>query len=39
MLLELQAQAQTGGSKGAMPPQIFRKDGHFVLWEAFFQTK
>jgi len=27
------------GGKGAMPPQIFRKYSHFVLWEAFFQTK
>ena len=23
------------GAKGAMPPQIFRKYSHFVLWEAF----
>jgi len=26
-------------TKEAMPPQRFRKYSHFVLWEAFFQTK
>jgi len=27
------------GVKGAMPPQILGKYSHFLLWEAFFQTK
>jgi len=27
------------GPKGPCPPQMFRKYSHFVLWEAFFQTK
>jgi len=27
------------GQRGHGPPQIFRKYSHFVLWEAFFQTK
>jgi len=28
-----------GGPKGPCPPQIFRNYSHFVLREAFFQTK
>jgi len=29
-----------GGPKRGMPPKKnFRKCSHFVLWEAFFQTK
>ena len=27
------------GGKGDMDPQTFEIDSHFVLWEAFFQTK
>ena len=27
------------GAKVAMPPKMFSKSRHFVLWEAFFQTK
>ena len=27
------------GGKGAMATQIFKKYSHFVVWEAFFQTK
>jgi len=28
-----------GREQKAMPPQIFKKHSHFVLSEAFFQTK
>jgi len=27
------------GAKGSWLPQIFRKYSHFMLWQAFFQTK